>query len=227
MTNKTNKTNKADKADKTIFLPGTQVMFEVPQLLSPKCTTFFRGFKEHHYIILDFPYDPSGVPLPLKDQMSCVVRFLFQGKVYGFESQIQQTSKYPYPFVFINYPKELNYINLRSSERYPIRIPAVYSKEALAILGSLEGHPAGVMLDLSEKGCLLETNQSIELETPLFLAFNLPNQELIQNLAAKVKRISRKDEAYQLGLMFMVSEDPDIEKIRNYLSFLSGLQIQG
>ena len=207
-----------------VFIPGTQVMLEVKRLTEGKVTTFFRGCKEDHYIILDYPYYENGVPFPVKDGMSCIVRFLYQGKAYAFESKIMRTSKYPYPFLFIRYPEDVDNINLRNSERYPIRIPVFFNRQALE--GDLKNYSSGTLLDLSEKGCLLEGNESVEQEKILFLAFNLPNQEGIKNLAAKVKRISRRDEFYRLGMMFMVSEDPDIEKIKEYLSYLAALQIQ-
>ena len=210
--------------DSSIFMPGTQAMFEVPLLLNSKCHTFFRGCKEYEYIILDYPCKTDGIPLFLEEYMKCIVRFLFQGKVYAFESEIRKTVKYPYPFVFISYPEKMDNINLRSSERYAIRLPAFYNQQALE--DTLEKNPAGLLLDLSEKGCLLETGRPLEVETHISLAFALPNQTMIKNLAAKVKSISRKDETYRLGLIFMVSEHPDIEKIREYLSYLGGLQIQ-
>lgn len=210
--------------DMGIFLPGTLVQFEIPHLSEAKCQTFFRGCREDQYIILDYPYYPTGLPLPLKDGMACIIRFLFQGKVYAFQSEIQKTIRYPYPFVFINYPQDLDCINLRNSERYPIRIPTVYAKEAQE--GDSEGHPCGQMCDLSAKGCLLETNQPFELDTLLFLSFSLPNQEPIKNLAAKVRRISKKEEVYHLGLQFVDSRNQVIEKIGGYLSYLESLQIQ-
>jgi c-di-GMP-binding flagellar brake protein YcgR len=210
--------------DISLFLPGTQVLFEIPHLSEARCQTFFRGCRQDHYIILDYPYYSNGVPLPLKDGMDCVVRFIFQGKVYAFQSQVQKAIRYPYPFVFINYPPKLAQINLRSTERYPILIPTVYSERALE--GIQEGSLSGQLLDLSESGCLLETDQRFEMETLLFLAFKLSNQDSIMNLAGKVKRISRKEESYHLGLQFVVSEDPDIEKIKIYLSYLNLLRIQ-
>ncbi len=156
--------------------------------------------------------------------MACIIRFLFQGKVYAFQSEIQKTIRYPYPFVFINYPDQLDHINLRDTERYPLLIPTVYSERALE--GKPEDCLSGHLLDLSESGCLLKTEQRFESETLLFLAFDLPNGDSVLNLAGKVKRISRKEESYHLGLHFVVSEDPDIEKIKIYLSYLNLLRIQ-
>jgi c-di-GMP-binding flagellar brake protein YcgR len=210
--------------DSGIFLPGTQVMFEVPRSLETKGQTFFRGCKEDHYIILDYPHNANGVPLVLKDQMPCIVRFLFQGKIYAFQSEIIRTIRFPYPFVFIHYPQKLDYINLRNSERYPIRITTVFSKQTME--GPLEGNLEGRILDLSDRGCLLETNQPVELDVLIFLTFALPNEEAIQNLAVKVRRISKKEETYYLGLQFMISEGPEIEKINRYLSYLQLLQVQ-
>jgi c-di-GMP-binding flagellar brake protein YcgR len=210
------------RVDASLFLPGTAVMFESPRLLDSRSQTFFRGCKEDEYIILDFPLNDNGVPLALKDGLPCVVRFLFQGKAFAFEAEIQKGVRYPYPFIFITYPTELDNINLRNSERHTVRLPVFYHHKAIEKVSSAM---TGNILDLSEKGCLLEADQSQPPDTLLFLALTLPNQKTIKNLAAKVRRVSRRDEKFQLGLMFMVSEDPDIEKIKEYLSHLKSLQI--
>lgn len=122
-----------------IFLPGTRVMFEVTYLPDAKFHTFIRGCKENHYIILDYPLTSLGTPLNLKEAMRCVARFLSQGKVYGFQSEIQKITRYPYPFIFINYPRHIDCINLRNTTRIPIRIPVVYSRQP--ITSSPAGHP--------------------------------------------------------------------------------------
>jgi c-di-GMP-binding flagellar brake protein YcgR len=207
-----------------IFLPGTPVMFTVSGAVGKKGHTFFRGCNEGHYIILDRPNDDKGVPLSLKDHMPCIVRFLFQGMVYAFQSKIIRVISYPYPFVFIEYPQKIDSINLRNDERYAVQIPAIFSEQAME--STEEGNLQGNLIDLSVTGGLLEVNRSFNSDTLLFLAFNLPNEELILNLACKVRRITKKEETYHLGLKFSVLEDPDIEKIKRYLGFLGTLKIQ-
>lgn len=210
--------------DCEIFLPGTPVMFEIPRSLEGKCPTYFRGYKEDHYIILDYPNNANGIPIPLKDQTPCIIRFIFAGKVYAFESEIIRAVRYPFPLVFIQYPQALANINLRNVERHSIRIPAIYSLQAME--EHQKGNQEGRLLDLSAAGCLLETTHAIEVETLLFLAFRLPNEERIQNLVAKVRRASKKEEAYHLGLQFMITEDPDIEKIKRYIAHLQSSPVQ-
>lgn len=210
--------------DCEIFLPGTPVMFEIPRSLEGKCPTYFRGYKEDHYIILDYPNNANGIPVPLKDQTSCIIRFIYEGKVYAFKSEIIRAVRYPFPLVFIQYPQALDNINLRNVERHNIRIPAIYSLKAME--EHQKGNPEGRLLDLSEAGCLLETIHSIEVGTMLFLAFRLPNEGRIQNLAAKVRRAFKKEETYHLGLQFMITEDPDIERIKRYLAYLLSSQVQ-
>jgi c-di-GMP-binding flagellar brake protein YcgR len=207
-----------------IFLAGTPVMIDISRASGIKGHTFFRGHKEGHYLILDLPNDEDGAALALKDEMPCIVRFLFQGKVYAFQSEILRVIRYPYPFIFIPYPQELNSINLREVERYSVRIAATFSEQAMERAG--KENYRGTLIDLSDKGCLLEAEHSFNIDTLLFLAFNLPNEEPILNLACKVRRISKKEAIYHLGLQFLVSEDPDIEKINRYLSYLEGLRIQ-
>jgi c-di-GMP-binding flagellar brake protein YcgR len=209
------------RVDPSLFLPGTPVMFEAPRLIDSRSQTFFRGCKEDEYIILDYPLSENGVSLALKDGMRCIVRFLFQGKAFAFEADIQKAVRYPYPFIFVTYPDELVNINLRNSERHSVRLPVFYHHKAIEKVSSAL---TGTILDLSEKGCLLETDQPQNPDTLLFLALTLPNQKTIRNLATKVRRVSRRDEKFLLGLMFMVSEDPDIEKIKEYLSHLKSLQ---
>lgn len=210
--------------DSGIFLPGTPVMFDVSRAFSLKGQTFFRGFKEGHYLIIDLPNDENGAALVLKDEMPCILRFLFQGKVYAFQSEIIRVVRYPYPFVFIRYPEEIDSINIREVERYSVRIVAAFSEQAMEREG--EENFRGTLIDLSDRGCLLETDCSFTIDTLLFLAFNLPNEERILNLACKVRRIFKKEEYYNLGLRFLVSEDPDIEKIIRYLGYLEALKGQ-
>ncbi|MBA4393586.1 MAG: hypothetical protein C0407_08540 [Desulfobacca sp.] len=206
-----------------IFLPGTKALIEIPQLLDSKSQTFFRGYKEDQFIILDFPHDAKGGPLPLKDLMPCIVRFFFQGKEYSFKSEIQKILPNTYPLVFINYPQAFDSISLRNSERCSMRIPTVYSRQLLE--GDQEEQPVGQMLDLSEMGCLLEADQCQELDDRLFLTFTLPNQDVIKNLEAKIRRISRKGDLHHLGVLFVNSTDPRLQKIRTYLSFLESFQL--
>lgn len=199
-------------------------MLEFAYLPDAKFHTFIRGCKENSYIILDYPLNPGGTPLNLKELLRCVVRFLFQGKVYGFQSEIQKIARYPYPFIFINYPREIDCINLRKTSRIPLRIPVVYCREPIA--SSPAGYPTGYLLDLSDNGCLLETTEPLETGAAYFLSFELPNQDLIKNLPAQIKRVARKENSYHQGTMFQNTEGPEMAKVQEYLSYLKRLQLQ-
>ena len=209
--------------DSSLFIPGTTVLFESPHIADSRTQTFFRGCKQDEYLILDYPENETGVPLTLKDGMPCIIRFLHQGRAFAFQSIIDKVLRYPYPFIFVTYPSELDSLNLRDSERHNVRFQAVYHQKSAE--DAPKDDQIGTILDLSDRGCLLETDQPQTQESLLLLSFKLPNQKAIKNLAAKVRRISRREESYRLGLMFMVSEDPDIEKIREYLSYLATFQV--
>jgi c-di-GMP-binding flagellar brake protein YcgR len=208
--------------DSGIFCPGTSVLFESPRLPDSRTQTFFRGCKQDEYLILDYPQNDIGVPLALKDGMPCIIRFLHEGKAFAFQSEIDKVLRYPYPFIFVTYPTELENLNLRDSERHNVRFPGVYNHKSAD--GTSKNDLPGVILDLSAKGCLFETVHPQNPDSIILVSFSLPNQKNIKNLAAKIRRVSKREETYRLGLMFMVSEDPDIEKINEYLAYLGSLQ---
>jgi c-di-GMP-binding flagellar brake protein YcgR len=208
--------------DSGIFCPGTSVLFESPRLPDSRTQTFFRGCKQDEYLIIDHPQNDIGIPLMLKDGMPCIIRFLYEGKAFAFQSVIDKVLRYPYPFIFVTYPRELENLNLRNSERHNVRFPAVYNHKSGDKTSKTDLQ--GTILDLSAKGCLLETDHPQNPDSIVLVSFSLPNQKDIKNLAAKVRRVSKREETYRLGLMFMVSEDPDIVKINEYLSYLGTLQ---
>jgi len=204
-----------------IFMPGSFANFEIPHSAVIKSSTYIRGCKEGHYIILDHPLEKNDVQVMLQNDMPCIVRFLYQGKIYAFESRIMEIVKVPFPFIFTTYPEKLESINLRSTDRYPIQLSASFHLEGM----ENENNSPGTLLDLSETGCLLRTDHPQKTETLLSLTFSLPNGESIKDLSVCVKRVSRNDVAFLLGLQFMGKEDRGIEKISKYLSHLKDLQI--
>jgi c-di-GMP-binding flagellar brake protein YcgR len=207
----------------SIFIPGIRVILELVHPVGHKYFTFIRGLKPNEYIIMDYPLDAASCPIFLKDNSPCVVRFLSQGKVYRFQSRVRITTRYPYPFIFIDYPLNIDHLNLRKTNRVPVRLPVKFVTKTPE--EAREKHQEGIILDLSGDGCLLMTSEPMTSEGTLYLTFSLPNQDLISNLAAVIRRSARKDEGYHHGVSFPAGQDIELVKVRTYLDCLEALQL--
>jgi c-di-GMP-binding flagellar brake protein YcgR len=206
----------------SLFNPGTLVTLELPRDKNLKLKTSFLGYKEEEYIFLDFPSSKTGY-LPIEDDAPCIIRFVTNGQVYGFQSFILKILKHPFPFLIIKYPQSLEHIELRTSYRYPVKLEISFSLDGSD--GGEGNRLKGLIIDISEGGCLLQTKDHFRLGTILFLFINLPQIGTINDLEARVHRIDKKRDHYSLGLNFSNNQDPNREQVRKYIDQIDKLQI--
>ncbi len=153
----------------------------------------------------------------------CVVRFIHEGNVFGFSAYIIAPIRQPFPLVFLTYPDELESLNLRTNPRYPVRIEATYTYQTPE--GSAPGMGTGLILNISEGGCLLEGEQFFDPGSRLTLSFTIPPQETVQELEVEVKRLRKKGEHAHLGLTLITPSETNARKINDYLARMKSLRI--
>jgi c-di-GMP-binding flagellar brake protein YcgR len=205
-----------------LFKPGTPISLELPRENNSKLNTFFLGSKKDEYVFVDFPFT-SNRYLPVEEDAPCIVRFVTDGKVYAFQSFILKVIKHPFSFLLIAYPQSVDQVNLRSSDRYRVKLDVSYSQNGQD--SSDDDRSKGQLIDISEGGCLLKATAPCALETTLCLFFTLPEIGDIKDLEASVQRINKGEDDYELGLRFSNSQSPNHKLIRNYLNQIDKLQI--
>jgi hypothetical protein len=208
--------------NENIFSPGLPLSLELLLLEKIRCTSFFRGSREYHYVLIDHPLH-NGLPVRMEENKSCIVRFIWEGNVFGFSGHIISAIRHPFPLAFLTYPDQLESLNLRTTTRYPVRIEATYAHQTQE--GSAPGSGTGLIINISEGGCLLEGKSVFDPGSRLTLSFTIPPQETIQELEVEVKRVRKRGEQTHLGLTFITPSETNARKINEYLARMKSLQI--
>jgi hypothetical protein len=208
--------------NENLFSPGLPLSIELPFIEKIRCTSFFRGCKEYHYVLIDHPIH-NGIPVLIENNKSFVVRFIHDGNVFGYSGHIIAIIKKPFPLVFLTYPDQLESLNLRTNPRYPVRIEVTYAHQTPEGPAPVTG--TGLIINISEGGCLLEGEDFYDQGSRLTLSFTIPPQEAIQELEVEVKRVRKKGIHAHLGLTFVTPSESNLRKINEYLARMKSLQI--
>ncbi len=165
------------------------------------------GVLEGKYIIIDMPKN-EGRTVPLRAHSECVVRFISEGDVMGFVGTVWETSYRPAPLVFLRYPTQIERKSLRSEIRHPVRIECEFMYEGIKL--------AGTIVDLSKKGCGVNTDQKLDKGSKVYLSVTLPNSVTIKDQAGEIRNSVEQDGQYRLGFLFY-DTNPSLEEFINIL----------
>jgi len=184
---------------------GTQLQIEI-EGVAFRFKSVLIGMEPDEYLIIKTPMVPSDAPFSnIKHKLSrgsqIVVRYLYKGTVFGFQSKLIEAIFTPLRLLFIEYPNIIEHYNLRSQDRVDCFLPAkIKIKEE-------EKH--GLILDISKKGCRYrikalkdEGLPSIQLDEQITLRCQFPGIEDEQVFSGKVRNINRDKEETTLGIEF-------------------------
>lgn len=199
-----------------MFRPGLEVVVE-REMGSQKirCRTKVIGVKSERYIVLDMPlYD--GTAAFTVSGGPCIIRFVDQGRVVGFNSRVIQIHYEPSAMLFVAWPEELEEVTLREAPRLQTAIPTTIQAESLG-----PGPVPGTMVDLSEGGAKIVTRAMPAKEARLTLAFGLPSGRSYEDVPAQVVSAAPADgEQVHLGVRFVETPPELVEEIKNLIQLI-------
>ncbi len=159
------------------------------------------GLSEGAYLIL---YAPLSHHAKKKTGRKNVVtaRYVFQGQVFGFKSQILDYIIYPAALLFLSFPEKIEVLELRREPRIPSFFPA--------ILKAGEIPANGAVVDLSPSGCRVALNNGDGLvDKEAFrpgervqLEFYAVEEKNTYTLFCDVVNAFEKDGAVNVGVRF-------------------------
>ena len=183
------------------------------------------GWSPPHFVMLQMPY-LNGAPLDISKGVQCVVRYLFDGNLYGFETVVIKLQFDPIPLLFLKYPQNIENVSLRKNKRVPSFIPV-----KVAVTASPDGEQNGdqqeedsqspdtsevydgTILDISKSGCQLSMKNDLKLNSEISLTFTLPPQQTIEKLKCYVRNSRKSKDSCMIGIEFDFSESKDIKNI--------------
>lgn len=185
------------------------------QISGTRYNSILRGEKFPRYALLDIPLD-KGRPLVVSHHADVIVRFEYSGVIYGFESQVIKQYTSPYALWVIQYPEEIQSVNLRRSHRI-----------TTLLLGKLvlNGRKSeGAIVDLSEGGGMFITfDEGLKEGQRALLELTLPSGEILEGLSCLVKSVKRKGDKTLVGLLFHTQQEDKYPTLLSY--YLSCAQL--
>ncbi|MBU0516213.1 MAG: flagellar brake protein [Proteobacteria bacterium] len=170
------------------------------------------GVKEGQFLITERPVFFRG-NLFSAVGCDCVVRFLHQGVMYGFITEVLHIQHHPCPLVYLAYPELVEKVNLRHEERYPVKVRSMVFYQDVDEFKSVPG----MMIDLSCSGCRVGCPLFIDTDERLELSFRLDDEPASDRLPAIVRHYCRNAAGvFEYGIMFSQQEPT----VRAYLGRL-------
>lgn len=161
------------------------------------------GYARPHSIMLQTP-SVSGKALLLREGQLVTTRFMGGDSVYAFATPIIAVLLKPYPYLHIEYPKEIEKAFVRKSERTPANLPAEVEPVG-------QSRAAVTIVDISVGGARFVGPSKLgEVDDPLQISVVVEYQQQRQRLsiASTIRNIQPIDSAESLsnyGVQFNVA----------------------
>ncbi len=183
-----------------------------------RSTGFLAGMIPEEYLMVRVPAIP-GILSRLSEGEPVVVRYIYEGHVYGFNSTILTFISKPGLMAFITYPDKVETMSLRETQRIPCCLSATIKTDG--------GEYRAVIVDISEGGsrvCLEEgfgESLSFDLGQTMELSFQFIGVAENQLISCTVRNLKRDAQLYEIGFQFDQENQAVLKKVKEYLDSLT------
>lgn len=197
---------------------GTRLLVE-PAGMGDRFKTDFVGMQRGVFIIVRIPRIP-GLNEFLYVEKKITVRYVHEGNVYGFESEILWNQQTPFRLLFLRYPKTVEILNLRKCQRVDCYLPVKLGLEEDGKYTEYEG----MILNLSCGGCQLVLDAksgsmpAITVDAPVSLSFTMFGSGKEVRLDGKAKNVNMNKSRMYMGVMYNEVPEDVREGIENYVN---------
>lgn len=176
-----------------------------------RCRTVVHGWYYDEYFIIEAPAI-NGQEIYVNNNDNITVRFILNGVVYGFNTNLLRKVLAPTRLWLMAYPNILETRTLRRYTRLQSLIPVKIK----------EGQMEAIIIDLSLGGAMLDCTgcTGIPTEEQLTLSFILPNGNDVSDLKADIKSIKSNSQGRTIGLEFLHASPDKIQLIDDFIKKL-------
>ena len=165
------------------------------------------GKEEGRYLIIKIPMVGNPEEFFAKDK-ELVVRYVHEGSVFGFRSQVMLSILDSLNVVFVKFPKKIEDYNLRTHKRLDCSLPA--RLEVVARHQNRKLHFKGVIGDISKGGCkatisleeLEWIKESLSIQSAVMIFLFLPGVEGELLLRGVVRSMTQDSVVLSMGIQF-------------------------
>lgn len=179
---------------------GTQLHIEIETVSIPLQSDFI-GMEPDKYLIISAPRPFAPIKHKLSQGNQVIVKYLYKGTVYAFQTKIIEATSKPVRLVFLEYPKIVQHKDIRNHKRMSCFIP-------VKIIINDEKNQ-GAILDINKQGCRCRIQNIVDLKSPsinindqITLKFPFPGIEGELTVLAKVTNMQKNKKEVDFGAMF-------------------------
>jgi hypothetical protein len=181
---------------------GTEIQLEIDGVAS-RLQTQLIGIDTDRILIVKTPTmsQIGGINVKLFAGNRVIVRYVFEGVVYGFETAIVEAISSPLRLLFLAYPKLVTARTIRSNPRVNTSLPAR--------LKAGETGADGTITDISISGCQLEIRRDhlpatagLEVDADVDLTLQLPGVGGDFQIRGKLRSLRTGERKVEAGISF-------------------------
>jgi len=170
--------------------------------------SYLVGKEEGQYLIIKAPTMQNPEDFFTKDQ-ELVIRYVYQGRVFGFKSPIMLCIRNSINLIFVKFPKIIEDHNLRTHKRFECSLLA--RLEVLTRHQNRQLRFQGSIGDLSKGGCkatislkeLEWVKEPLKIQSDVNIFLSLPGIEDELIMQGVVRSMSQDSNALSLGIQFV------------------------
>jgi len=172
----------------------------------------FVGCSGGDYLIIKTP-KTEGSYIPFDDSEQVVVRYLCDGKAYGFHTRAIKSIHSPMRLTFLQYPDSFEEMCLRRDTRIPL---------ILAIKRAGQKPLDEWVLNISSSGALLRLEQEVQPSASLYISFTMPDGCAVDRLPCNVIRCQKQGDYCMVGVEFK-TDHAKLPFIKSYIEKVNAL----
>lgn len=204
-----------DKNQRLPIEPGTPVQLKI-EGVAGRLKSVFVGADAGRYVILRVPNGPVGLQNSLYKGNDVVVSYMFQGSIFGFQSNIIGTITFPANLLFLQSPLNIEEHSLRSNQRTTCLLPCKFRIADQVLEGNIVDIAAGgcrcVLPATAREQLKLNANLRVQL------AFLLPGLQGELQIDGTVRNAALDASGTAVGIKFDPLEPSVTERLRRYLA---------
>jgi c-di-GMP-binding flagellar brake protein YcgR len=201
---------------------GTRMQFQLGEKGQEfKAAGFLAGMISDEYLMIRVPAIP-GILSRLNEGDPIVVRYVYAGNVYGFNSTILNYVQKPALIVFLAYPAAVETVNLRKAQRVECLFPATVKTD--------RNDYKAVIVDISQGGCRVcldhgaSESSSFDIDQTIGLSFHLAGVVEEQVIKGKIRLLKKDAQLSEMGIQFDQENEAVLNNVKQYIETAS-LQI--
>lgn len=172
------------------------------------CGSTLLGWKERAWLICEWPFH-FGQAVPCEPGTQCLVRYLVDGKLIGYESEVRTTQTSPVPLLYLAFPTTVEEVHLRKSVRVPSNEPLLLIRVdggGMVYADSTGSSTVGGLVqDLSVSGCRVlfqQPHPNLQPGSSVQLEFELIGIGHVSHLSGVIKKVTEQGNTKSIGIEF-------------------------